>query len=129
MNALMSSAVVVSTYPEAERALEAYAWPGNVRELRNVLERAALLSSSGTALRLTDLRFEMSPTAISVQPTPPDEDWLTLAEVEKRHILRTLEKCAGKVPDAARRLDVPRSTLYDRLKQLGVGRVPEQPGS
>ena len=110
--------------PDAEKGLEAYSWPGNVRELRNVLERAALLTS-GNTLHLSDLHFELAPTAIRAPQTPTDEDWLTLAEVERRHIVRILEKCSGKVPDAARRLGVPRSTLYDRLKQLGLSRVAE----
>jgi DNA-binding NtrC family response regulator len=107
--------------------LETYSWPGNVRELRNVLERAALLTSR-TELRLSDLHFEQGPTGPSAPPVAPDEDWLSLAEVERRHIVRILERCGGKVPDAARRLGVPRSTLYDRLKQLGLGRVAEGQG-
>ncbi|MFO7636264.1 MAG: helix-turn-helix domain-containing protein [Clostridia bacterium] len=40
-----------------------------------------------------------------------------------------MEKCGGKVPDAARRLEVPRSTLYDRLKQLGISRGADGAGS
>jgi DNA-binding NtrC family response regulator len=110
--------------PEAERALEAYSWPGNVRELHNVLERAALLCSS-TELRPSDLHFEMAPSLTPAVPLE-EEEWLTLAEVEKRHIVRVLEKCGGRVPDAARSLGVPRSTLYDRLKQLGLSRSTER---
>lgn len=96
----------------AMQALVSYAWPGNVRELRNVIERAVLLGASGV-IRRRDLDFEPTITMGSV-----DESQLTLREVEQRHILRVLEQEQGNVPRAAKRLDMPRSTLYMRLKEM-----------
>ncbi|MCY1082449.1 sigma-54-dependent transcriptional regulator [Archangium lansingense] len=111
----------------AESALRAYAWPGNLRELRNVLERAVLLSSSHV-LRPEDLQFNHAlARALSTAPAeckePPSEASelnLTLQEVERRHIERVLAAEGGHVERAARRLGIPRSSLYQKLKSLGL---------
>ncbi len=105
--------------PGALAALARYPWPGNIRELRNVLERAALLGD-GRELRETDLRFE------SVGPAPATDDaaGLTLKELECRHIERVLRDEKGKVEAAARRLGIPRSSLYQKLKQYQIA-VPK----
>ncbi len=114
--------------PSAEAALRAYAWPGNLRELRNVLERAVLLSSSST-LGSDDLRFNHAMaralSAPPLEPRPPAsgddaELELTLQEVERRHIERVLAAEGGHVERAARRLGIPRSSLYQKLKSLGL---------
>jgi len=102
---------------DAERALQQYAWPGNVRELRNVLERAVLLSGR-EEIRAADFQFDSS-TAASM-PAGTADTGLTLAELEKRHIEAVLAETGGRVPEAARRLGVARSTLYDKLKRLGL---------
>ena len=111
----------VSLSPDAVRALQAYAWPGNVRELRNVLERAVLLSGADT-LQPADLHFDAA-LAAATPPTgasPASDGNLTLMEVERRHIERVLRDVGGKVADAATRLGVPRSSLYQKIKTLGI---------
>ena len=100
--------------PEAERALERYDWPGNVRELRNVLERAVLLGRRST-LGPDDLRFE-SIAAGAEQPIDPQ---LTLLELEKQHIMNVLRNENYHVEAAARRLGLPRSSLYQKIKKYG----------
>ncbi|HEV2292141.1 MAG TPA: sigma-54 dependent transcriptional regulator [Gemmatimonadales bacterium] len=101
---------------DAMARLRAYPWPGNVRELQNVLERAVLLSDHAL-LRAADLHFDTAPEmARSVDGAFP-----TLPELERRHIAAALERTGGNVPEAARLLDVPRSTLYQRIKTLGLG--------
>ena len=95
----------------ATAALVHYSWPGNVRELRNSLERATILSTSGE-LKARHLVVEEN------APPPTDSDLdLTLDEVEMRHIQRVLDAEGGSVERAAKRLGIPRSTLYYRLKQ------------
>ncbi|XXF75164.1 sigma-54 dependent transcriptional regulator [Myxococcaceae bacterium GXIMD 01537] len=106
----------VELRPDAEAALTRYPWPGNIRELRNVLERAMLLSGGG-ALSRGDLRFESSG-----ENAADDTSHLTLEEVERRHIERALKLEGGHVERAAQRLDIPRSSLYERLKRLGISR-------
>ena len=94
------------------KALQAYSWPGNVRELRNVIERAVLLSDHGT-ITLRDLNFEGYAT---VGASFLDSR-LTLIELEKQHIERVLQEERGHVEKAAKRLGIPRSSLYQKLKK------------
>ena len=101
----------------ARWALQQYAWPGNIRELRNVLERAAILSDDGV-IDKTGLEFE-KPTEQSAPANlvPPN---LTLKEMERYYIRQALASEGGNVPQAARRLGMPRSTLYAKLKEHGL---------
>jgi DNA-binding NtrC family response regulator len=104
--------------PDAVAALEAHAWPGNVRELRNRVERAALLAE-GPAIGAPDLFAEKVPPAPAV----------TLAEArdaaERAHIRRVLARCGGRAGDAARVLDVSRTTLWERMRRLGIAAADE----
>jgi DNA-binding NtrC family response regulator len=100
--------------PHAMEALRAYSWPGNVRELRNVLERAVLRVEHDTIQR-EDLRFApmLSDPAATSGP-------MTLQQVEKRQIEQALQDERGKVVTAAGRLGIPRSTLYQKIKEHGI---------
>jgi PAS domain S-box-containing protein len=110
----------VTTIPKRviER-LQRYAWPGNVRELRNVVERGLILGG-GSSLDVPLSSFE---AAIDTKGhEPPD---LTLEESERRHIVRTLKKTAGRIRGkggAAERLGVHEATLRSRMKVLGIAR-------
>jgi DNA-binding NtrC family response regulator len=105
--------------PAALGQLQQHGWPGNVRELRNVLERA-LLGASGASIDRADLDFASSPR--SGAPAPPEglpTGW-TLRQVERHHIDAVLREEGGHVERAARRLDIPRSTLYQKIKAYGL---------
>jgi DNA-binding NtrC family response regulator len=93
-------------------ALQSYSWPGNVRELRNVIERAVLLSEQKT-LGLKDLHFD---GRAGTRAGYADGN-LTLSEVERQHIEHVLLDENGSVERAAKRLGVPRSSLYEKLKR------------
>ncbi|MBB3826115.1 sigma-54-dependent transcriptional regulator [Xanthomonas arboricola] len=101
---------------DAQHALLDYPWPGNIRELRNVLERAALLCDGDTITR-RDLRFEPA----SAQDAQVHALDLTLQQLERQHIQRVLRDVGGKVEQAAVRLGIPRSTLYQKIKMHGIG--------
>ena len=101
--------------PDAERALQSYSWPGNIRELRNVLERGVLLSDSNL-IRRHELRLDAPLTTSNGE----FDLNLALAEVERRHIERVLAVENGHVERAAVRLGIPRSTLYQKIKSLGI---------
>jgi DNA-binding NtrC family response regulator len=105
----------VKLAPEALRALQRHGWPGNIRELRNVLERA-LLGARTLLLESADLDFASSPRA----GEGPVSSQFTLREVERFHILQVLKEVGGKVDLAAKRLDIPRSTLYQKIKVLNL---------
>ena len=107
--------------PDAVRALQAYPWPGNIRELRNVLERAALLGDR-SLLTARDLRLIADEPARAPRgtPDPIDVDIVPLEENERRYLLRVLASKHGRVDEVARALEVPLSSLYQRLKRLGI---------
>jgi PAS domain S-box-containing protein len=97
---------------KAMEALQRHPWPGNVRELRNVIEHAAILTT-GDTLRMPALD-DATPAA-----TPPP----TLADSERELILRALERTAWRVKGpkgAAAALGLNPSTLYSRMKKLGI---------
>lgn len=102
----------VKLEPDSIKALQAYSWPGNIRELRNVIERAVLLSDQKT-ITLKDLHFDGN----AGNRASYLDSTLTLSELEKQHIDRVLREEHGRVEKAARRLGIPRSSLYQKLKK------------
>jgi DNA-binding NtrC family response regulator len=117
--------------------LEAHRWPGNVRELQNVIERGAILCGDAGVLEPDHLGFALQtgsdlaqtghPAATTIgsvaQPSvaATDSQDVSLMEVEKRHILATLEKTQGNRTHAARLLGISIRTLRNKLHQYGVG--------
>jgi DNA-binding NtrC family response regulator len=93
-------------------ALQSYSWPGNIRELRNVIERAVLLSDQ-KHITLNDLHFD----GHAQVGAPFLDSRLTLLELEKQHIERVLQEERGRVEKAAKRLGIPRSSLYQKIKK------------
>ena len=108
----------VSSIPESEmRKLVLYDWPGNVRELQNIIERGVILSSNH--------QFYMPKLKPDNRVSTETEEAVTLAENERRHIVRILKKTGEKVAGplgAAAILGVPPSTLVFRMKKLGIQR-------
>ncbi|MDP1831440.1 MAG: sigma-54 dependent transcriptional regulator [Geothrix sp.] len=94
--------------------LQKHLWPGNIRELRNVLERA-LMGASSSEIHALDLDFASSPQARIQEGLPK----MTLKELERHYIIQILHEEGGQVDRAAKRLDIPRSTLYQKLKTFG----------
>jgi DNA-binding NtrC family response regulator len=105
---------------DAIAALQGYSWPGNIRELRNVLERAALLSTDGV-IRTEDLYFQLTKApAKPLAATANIDIDLTLRQLERQHISSVLHQENGKVERAAAKLGIPRSSLYVKLKYYGI---------
>ncbi len=95
--------------------LVAYDWPGNVRELANILERAVILCQ--------DRVLHVAHLGLPVPTTSAADVLVTLDEAERRHILKALEKTGGVLAGpngAAALLGVKRSTLWSRMKKLGI---------
>ena len=106
--------------PAVMRDLSSYSWPGNIRELRNVLERAALICHNGL-ISTEDLHFQLTRGEPAATVAPPAYDGeLTLAELERQHVVEVLRRENGKVDNAAAKLGIPRSSLYAKIKQLGL---------
>ncbi len=102
--------------PRTLERLQRYEWPGNVRELRNVIERAAVLAP-GPIVEIDHL----GPGPVKTATAVPD----SLAQVERAHILRVLERTQWQVygeSGAAAALELHPSTLRSRMKKLGLER-------
>ncbi len=109
--------------PEAMQALVSYNWPGNIRELENVVERAVALSI-GKAVSLYNLPEPVrthAPTSEipHLSATTASEEYLTLKDIEKKHILETLESCNWNYESASRYLGIGRTTLWRKLREYG----------
>ena len=102
--------------PEAMEALRRHPWPGNVRELENTIQRALVLGT-GHTVGLADLPLALR-VAADASPTPSAA--ISLAEMEREHIVRTLRTAGGNRSAAARLLGVDRKTLYRKLKRYGI---------
>jgi DNA-binding NtrC family response regulator len=100
----------------AEDALIAHVWPGNARELRNRVERAVALGL-GPWLMPGDF-FSEAPPAMGEAPLPSLEEARMAAE--RRHIRRALDRTAGEVGQAARLLGISRTTLWEKMRRLGI---------
>jgi formate hydrogenlyase transcriptional activator len=93
-------------------SLQSYNWPGNIRELRNVIERAMIMAKNGI-LRIERLAGEVT----------PDSKFLTMAEIERKHIVEALERTMWRVSGprgAAKVLGLNESTLRSRMKKLRI---------
>ena len=98
----------------ARSKLQRHSWPGNIRELRNVLERA-LMGAKTSIIDAPDLDFASSPENQLLE----GRSNLSLKELERLYIIQILNEEGGHVDRASRRLDIPRSTLYQKLKTYG----------
>jgi DNA-binding NtrC family response regulator len=99
-------------------ALQKYSWPGNVRELRNVLQRAVLVAESHVITR-RELQFFSFGCDGPALPSPFAAN-LTLQQLERVHIETVLAQEFGSIQKAAKRLGIPRSSLYNKLSRLGI---------
>ncbi len=107
---LLSAQLGVAPLPLPRRVLGemlAYAWPGNVRELKNFVERSLIMGAFPMEALAAAGAFSGTATAEAGDASLG----MTLAEVEKRHILRVLDAAEGNKSEAARRLGVSRKTL------------------
>src|SRR3974390_1710961 len=100
--------------PGAMQSLREHSWPGNVRELDHAIERAVLLAA-GPMIRASDLALRAPNPTGSLRL----ED-MSLDEVEKHLIQRTLARHGGNVSRAADALGLSRSALYRRLEKFSL---------
>jgi DNA-binding NtrC family response regulator len=96
--------------PGAMNLLQQQPWTGNVRELENAVERAMVVAQE-PEIRESDFVFKAV--------TAPNGDSKTLDEIERAHILRTLETTKWNQTRAAEVLGIDRVTLHHKLKRYG----------
>jgi len=127
--------------PAALDALENHSWPGNIRELENAIERAVVLAD-GDTVQLSDLPEDISSrpqivvdrvsregelsTSLSVNADDTARvakttfEYSDTASNERTELVNALRAANGNKAQAARLLNMPRSTFYSKLKKLGV---------
>jgi DNA-binding NtrC family response regulator len=121
---------------EAMGALVSYRWPGNIRQLQNAMERAAAMTSLKPLIRLADLPEEVRGGAASgisaILPASGDlqiEEAISdggmsfdtiVTELERELLFKSLKKTNGNKMQAARLLNMKRTTFVEKLKRLGI---------
>ena len=115
--------------PEVIEVLQSYNWPGNVRELEHTIRRAVILCAN-SQIRVEDLGlygFRIEDTAQSLKKSTSDQasgvTVVSLDEFERRYILGVLEATNYQIKGAsgaATLLGLPPSTLYNKMKRLGI---------
>ncbi len=101
----------------AQTRMAAYPWPGNIRELENVIGNACMMVE-GTLIDIDDLPESLR--SRSSDDASTDETYLTLDELQNRHILRVLQAVGGSKPRAAEILGIGRATIYQILSRMKV---------
>ena len=99
----------------AMECLKKHHWPGNVRELKNVIERATLLHAGGTIFP-----EDLTLVGCCAETIVPTEELMTLAEVEKKHILAVYQRLDHNKTCTADALGINRLTLRRKLKEYGA---------
>jgi DNA-binding NtrC family response regulator len=111
---------------EAIRLLMNYSWPGNIRQLENAMEHAVAISGTSPEIGVSLLPVEIrqpAETLISHPVAIPDEGInfvSVVSQLERDLILKCLEKTGGNKRQAARLLQLSRTTLIDKLQRLKV---------
>lgn len=113
--------VVNKIEKEVINAFLEYSWPGNIRELKNVVERMVVLAE-GSVVNVECLPENLRRHTCIPIFSSPDKGSLTnvAVEAERQLITKTLKQANGNRSEAARLLGIPRSTLYYKLRQLGI---------
>jgi transcriptional regulator with PAS, ATPase and Fis domain len=96
----------------ALRRLVSYGWPGNVRELKTAIVQRVVLAHDGHEITAEELLLEEGSVPVTL-----DEE---LEQTERRRIQEALRQTANSKADAARLLGIPRTTLINRIKRLGL---------
>ncbi|AFM24670.1 sigma-54 interaction domain-containing protein [Desulfomonile tiedjei] len=100
----------------AMAAFMSYNWPGNIRELQNAIEHAFILCRGGV-IELGHLPPHFQESAGAREGLPPG---LTLASIEARMIQDTLQRQNGNKAATARELGIDKTTLWRKMKRLGM---------
>lgn len=123
-SATASRPAPITVSQEAMRRLMSYRWPGNVRQLENAIERGVAFSGGRAQIDVADLPAELlqveTPaltSSVSLPEEGVDLDAL-VTSIERELIQRSLERTSGNKGQAARLLNLKRTTLVEKLKRL-----------
>jgi DNA-binding NtrC family response regulator len=102
----------------AQSRLATYTWPGNVRELENVIGNACMMAEN-ELIDIADLPEKLRQS--TNDEFGADETLLPLDELQRRHILRVLDRVGGNKARAAEILGIGRATIYQLLSRMQTG--------
>lgn len=105
---------VTGMSPGFVQALQQHSWKGNIRELRNVIERAMILTESDM------LEAAILPLDFQWAQQKGDTASLSLAEMEKQHIIKVLAYTKGNKTKAAELMEIGLTTLYNKIKEYNI---------
>jgi DNA-binding NtrC family response regulator len=111
---IMMNKQVKSVSKEAMEFLKNHDWPGNVRELENAMERAMVVGKTNSIM-VDDLPFHLSKNNSEF-----NGDDKTLAGIERKYILRTLNENNWNISKAAQVLEIDRVTLYNKINKYSL---------
>ncbi len=106
----------------AQTRLATYPWPGNIRELENVIGNACMMAD-GNLIDISDLPERLRGPLN--EDVGGDETFLSLDELQRRHILRVLEGVGGNKARAAEVLGIGRATIYQLLSRMKIEESPK----
>lgn len=124
---------------EAVHSLISYSFPGNVRQLQNAMERSAVFSGQSPEVRLEHMPeeirnqenlFQIKPGMELIPSSIPDEgiDFSeVVSQIERKLLLQTLNKTGGNKMQAAKLLNMKRTTLVEKIKRLNIETDAEDP--
>ena len=115
--------------PAAISQLQQYRWPGNVREIKNVVERAVVLAQADH-IDTADLTLSSLATAgdtVDIPTSGPRYEPMALEDVERRHILATLNATGWNKSRSASILGIERSTLDRKIKRYDISKKAGKP--
>jgi DNA-binding NtrC family response regulator len=113
---------ILTITPAAIESLCAYPWPGNVRELESIMERVALVCE-GQPIHPEILPSIIRQPRVLTKSKRSTEPVRSLSEAEKTTILAAVQAAQGNITQAAQILGIGRTTVWRKLKWLGI--LPE----
>jgi DNA-binding NtrC family response regulator len=116
---------IVGLVRRAQARLATYPWPGNVRELENVIGNACMMVD-GNLIDISDLPEKLRKPLN--EEVGGDDTFLSLEELQRRHILKVLEGVGGNKARAAEVLGIGRATIYQLLSKMKIEETKKASG-